>query len=562
MMKTRRISVGLWLLILFSVISTNCRINETGAFFLPNLFFSGEMSNTDLKLLTISSYEGTTGTASSLELTPAFSSNIYSYNVAISSLSTQATVVAVASDKRSIVSIDTSECSSRTINITEVSRIVDISVTAPDGVTVRSYTVNIVRSFELDECRLLNFEARSADDEPYYLSPVFEPDTDTYKIKVAWNDVYFIVKPTAVSKTSAIKVDGSKVASGGEKLVVISIARGDSVGTQTVNVSVTSSSGNSKVYAITVMRSIKAVTSDDEAGLQYIKVTMGVNASARQVYQDADKNFYPDNSDPFNKNVLDYSCVVFGFDKITVTAKAVSTDITSMNINGTAGIKGDTLVDGKMALDVNLAAGVIQEIPIQVVSKDGTVTRNYTLRVRLLNVHEMFFGIYGPVARANKASWTPKPSGNYDKTFYGISGDNYMRWVVTVSGTTATNTMTYVNYNNGDQGMPMVGSNGGFMLNGSMSVRINGLSGNGIGPQTGDIAVQTPEGDLVAILHVHYIITNKDATSRNADSYTLVDYMGESGLKLYYDADPTLKNLGANYWNPATPWTEDSFWHP
>ncbi|MBP7735636.1 MAG: cadherin-like beta sandwich domain-containing protein [Spirochaetes bacterium] len=564
-MKIRRISIGLWLLLIFSVISANCRVNETGAYFLPNLFYSGEMSNTDLKLLTVTSYESTSGATASIELTPAFDPKEYNYNVAISSLTTQVTIVAVSSDKRSEVSIDTIVGSSRTMELVEDTRAIDISVAAPDGVTIKSYTINFTRSLELDECRLLNFQATSPDKESMNLSPTFDPNVKDYKIMVAWNHLYVVVKPTAVSKVSAIQVNGEKVVSGNEKLVVLSLAKGDSVNSEVIKIVVVANSGSTSLYNVTVMRAIKPVFTKNEARLQYIKVSMGPNESSRQIYQDADGNFFPDNSLAFNKDVLSYSCVVFGYTKVNVTAKAMSDAITSMSIDGTAGTPS-TLVEGKMTQEVSLTAGVIKEIPIQVVSEDGTITQVYTLRVRLLNVYELFFGIYGPVARANKASWTPKPSGAYDKTFYGAIKDydaeNYMHWVVTVSGTTATNSMTYVNYDNGDQGMPLVGSNGGFKLNGGMSVKINGLSGSGIGPQTGDITMLTPEGDLIAVLHVHYIITNKDATSRNADSYTSIDYMGTSGTVLYYDADPDNKNLGSAYWDPANQWTANSFWHP
>ncbi len=565
MMKIRRISIGLWLLLIFSVISTNCRINETGAYFLPNLFFSGEMSNTDLKVLTMTSYEGTSGVTASIELTPAFNPKEYNYNVAISSLTTQVTIVAIASDKRSEVSIDTTKGDSRTIEFVEDTRAIDISVAAPDGVTIKSYTINVTRSLELDECRLLNFQSTSPEKESIIISPSFDPNVKDYKFLVAWNHLYVVVKPTAVSKVSAIQVDGEKVVSGNEKLVVLNLAKGDSVNSQVIKIVVVANSGTTSLYTIMVMRAIKPVYAKNEARLQYIKVSMGPNESSRQIYQDADGNFFPDNSLAFNKDVFSYSCVVYGYTKVNVTAKAMSDGIASMSIDGTAGTPS-TLVEGKMTQEVSLASGVIKEVPIQVVSEDGTITQTYMLRVRLLNVHELFFGIYGPVARANKASWTPKPSGAYNKTFYGgikdYDAENYMHWVVTVSGTTATNSMTYVNYDNGDQGMPLVGSNGGFKLNGGMSVKINGLTGSGIGPQTGDITMLTPEGDLIAVLHVHYIITNKDATSRNADSYTLVDYMGTNGTMLYYDADPDKKNLGSAYWDPANQWTANSFWHP
>jgi len=132
-------------------------------------------------------------------------------------------------------------------------------------------------------------------------------------------------------------------------------------------------------------------------------------------------------------------------------------------------------------------------------------------------------------------------------------------WVTTLS--TVRNQMTYTNYNNGDQGFVFVGDNGGFKLNGVMSVIVNTSGTQTDGPQTGDIIMQTPEGDAVAIQHIHLRIQSKDAVSRNATSYTTVDYLGQTGVILYYDSNPYHKSL-ADGWDPDVPWTANDFWHP
>ncbi len=557
-MKTKNIVLGLCLMLIFSAATMNCQVNETGLMFLTDTTYSSEISNTNLKLLTITSYEGTTGTAASLALTPAFSPGVTMYNASISSLTTLVTVTAVADDKRSVVNIDFRDCSSRTISLTEDNRNIEITVTAPDTITTKTYTIAVTRSLELDESRLLNAEVYSEENELYALSPVFDPGVTSYKLRVAWDDDYVIVKPTSVSKSSTINVDSVKVNSGSEKLVIVGIAKGNTTATQTITIKVTASSGASTSYAILISRGSKPVISDNEAGLQFIKVTMGANESARQIFQDADGNFFPDNKNAFNRDVTGYSCVVFGFSKINVTVKSVSPDITALTIDGTSG----AIVDGKLTVEVTLTEGAVKTIPVHVVARDGITSLDYTLRVRLLNIYEMFYGIYGPVARANKESWGAAGMPNWTKEFNGsMSGvmEWKITWVTTLS--TARNQMTYTNYNNGDWDMPFVGDTGGFMLNGVMSVVVN-TSGTGTVPQTGDITMQTPEGDIIAIFHVHYRIVSKNAVSRDADSYTTVDYMDQSGVVLYYDTAPALMNLGADYWDPAVPWTAESFWHP
>jgi len=558
MMFSKKIFSCLYLMLFFAAASMNCYTSETGPLFLTNPSYSGEISNTDLKLLTITSYEGTTGTVAALDLTPSFDPEVFLYNVSISSLTTRVTVVAVADDKRSAVNIDSMDCSSRTISVTEDSRNIDITVTAPDTVTTQTYTIAVTRSLELNECRLLNAEVYSEENDLYTLSPVFAPDKISYKLRVAWDDDYIIVRPTSVSKAATIKVDNVRVGSGSEKLIIVGITKGDTVATQTVTMQVAASSGDLTTYTILISRGNKPLSTPNEAGLQFIKVTMGANDSSRQVYQDADGNFFPDNSDAFNKNVTGYSCVVFGFNTINVSAKAVSSNITDMTIDGTGG----TIEDGKLTVEVPLTVGEIKIIPIHVVAEDGSTSIDYTLRVRLLNIYEMFYGVYGPVARANKESWGAAGMPNWTKEFNG-SESGVMQWKITWVTTlsTARNQMTYTSYNNGDWNMPFVGDNGGFMLNGVMSVVVN-TSGTGTGPQTGDITMQTPEGDIVAIFHVHYKVVSKNAVSRDADSYTTVDYMDQAGVVLYYDSAPALLNLGSDYWNPATPWTSESFWHP
>ena len=205
----------------------------------------------------------------------------------------------------------------------------------------------------------------------------------------------------------------------------------------------------------------------------------------------------------------------------------------------------------------------MKEIHIVVTSQDNLHTKTYTVKVRLLNIYEMFYGIYGSVSRINKASWGSPGTPNWTKVFNGsISGSMEWKltWVQTLS--TVENRMTYAAYNNGDHDLAFVGGNGGFALDGVMSVIVN-TSGTGQGPQTGDISMLTPEGDLVAMLHMHLKIVSKDAVSNDADSYTDVDYMDQTAVRLYYIANPTGKeNLGQGKWDPAVPWTADSFWHP
>jgi len=330
-----------------------------------------------------------------------------------------------------------------------------------------------------------------------------------------------------------------------------------------VVITVKSSSGVDNTYTITVSRLAPAAVTGDNPYLSSIRVTMGNNDSLRQIYQDQDGNFFPDNTDAFNKNVGGYSCVVFGYSTVNVTLEPYDPDISSLVVNSVERV-GD-MVSGKLTIEQSWGADdySVKTIEITVVSFDTNETMSYTLRLRLLNVYEVYYGIYGPVSRLNKASWGSPGTPNWTKTFNGAISGNMewkLSWVSVLS--TVRNQMTYTNYNNGDWDQPFVGDNGGFALNGVMSVIVN-TSGTGQEPQTGDIPMVTPEGDVVAIMHVHLKIVNKDAVGNDSTSYTEVDYMGQTGVRLYYQANPSLKdNLGPDYWDPDVPWTADDFWHP
>ncbi|HPG49982.1 MAG TPA: cadherin-like beta sandwich domain-containing protein [Spirochaetota bacterium] len=556
-------TTGLLLIFSMSIILNSCQIAESGLQFLTNTGYSGNISNTDLKVLEVASYESTTGTTKTLSLTPAFSPNTYNYNVSIDPLVTDVTVVAVAEDERSVVAINTTEGTSRSIPVSEDSALVQVEITAPDTVTTQIYQINITRSVGLEESRLLNFEFFNEDNEAILLSPGFDPDSSSYKLHVAWNSYYVKVRATSISPSASIKIDGKKVVSAEKDLVILSsIPVGDTKTTQTITVTSTASNGDVSTYTFTAMRISAPVVSGDSAYLSSMKVTMGNNESVRQLYQVANTDFFYVDKKGFDKTFSDYSCVVFGFSTVKLTITPEDPSVSSLTVDSVE--MKDSILDGKLVLDVTWAADdySVKTIAIHVTSKEGGNEMDYSVKLRLLNIYEFYYGLYGPVGRANKASWGAAGTPNWSKTFNGsISGTMVwnITWVTTLS--TVRNQMTYTNYNNGDQGFVFVGDNGGFKLNGVMSVIVNTSGTQTDGPQTGDIIMQTPEGDAVAIQHIHLRIQSKDAVSRNATSYTTVDYLGQTGVILYYDSNPYHKSL-ADGWDPDVPWTANDFWHP
>ena len=179
---------------------------------------------------------------------------------------------------------------------------------------------------------------------------------------------------------------------------------------------------------------------------------MGNNESVRQLYQDTNGDFFPDNENGFDKTVSDYSCVVFGFSTVKVTITPEDPAVSSLTVDGVE--MKDSILDGKLVLDATWAADdySVKTMAIHVTSKLGGSEKDYSIKLRLLNIYEFYYGLYGPVGRANKASWGAAGTPNWSKTFNGIISGTMVwniTWVTTLS--TVRNQMTYTNYNNGDR---------------------------------------------------------------------------------------------------------------
>ena len=325
---------GLCLVLITAMAASNCWNSSVGTQLIPNASYSGMMSNTDLRILTVTAKEGASGTMSGLVLAPLFDPHTYIYTVTFSSIVTEATIEAIADDDMAVVSINSVKGSSRTLPTSEPSMTVNIDVTAPDGVTTDTYQLNFIRTYDINENRLLELEVNSEDDEALALNPTFHPDTTAYQVRVDWGDDYVTIRPRAINIYSVIKLNGKKMNSGEEELVILTIPKEDYATTQTVTLTVTPSDGTAKTYVLTLIRGAKPTSEADDPRLEFIKITMGNKESARPLNQDANGDFFPDNDLGFNKDVEDYSCAVFGFRTVTVTAQGLDPRVKSITVDG------------------------------------------------------------------------------------------------------------------------------------------------------------------------------------------------------------------------------------
>jgi hypothetical protein len=67
-------------ILFFSALISNCRIGETGIQFLTDNHYSRNISNTDLKILRVTSFERATEVTKNVDPAPVFNSEIFDEN--------------------------------------------------------------------------------------------------------------------------------------------------------------------------------------------------------------------------------------------------------------------------------------------------------------------------------------------------------------------------------------------------------------------------------------------------------------------------------------------------
>jgi gliding motility-associated-like protein len=222
--------------------------------------------------------------------------------------------------------------------------VININVTAADGVTTKSYTVTITRAASnIANLRLLELVPAAT------RAMVSGPADYNYTASVPFSTAGIQVKPTATDTTAVIKVMGATVRS--EALSgVIPL----NVGANTINITATAADGiTTKTYAITVTRAAGA----NNALLS--RILFNPSASIINTAGPAD----------FNRSAT----VPAGTTKVTVAA-------TTQDANATVKINGTIVLSGKPSASIPLNAGSTL-INIQVTAEDGATTKVYAVTV-------------------------------------------------------------------------------------------------------------------------------------------------------------------------------------
>ncbi|MCC9065454.1 MBG domain-containing protein [Flavobacterium piscisymbiosum] len=199
------------------------------------------VSPTDLNLASLTVNNGT--------LNPAFSPNVLSYTVNVASTISSEAITAIADDplaKITINGITVQGGSPYTIALVPGQNTVIIRVVGEDGITTKSYTLNIIRE-KSSTATLSNLTISEGT-----LNPVFESDINNYSALVKYDVASINVRPTTTDLGAKITVNGLPVSSGTSSAPVTLIA-----GENIIETIVTAQDGITKeTYTIIVYKGI------------------------------------------------------------------------------------------------------------------------------------------------------------------------------------------------------------------------------------------------------------------------------------------------------------------
>ena len=218
--------------------------------------------------------------------------------------------------------------------------VINIVVTATDGVTTQTYMLTVNRpGTSLDNLSSLK---RSAGE----LTPVFSEVTTSYTTKVVHGVASMTITPTAVDPDAIIKINGTTVPSGTAS-PEIPLA----VFSNTINIVVMSSDSTAtKTYTLTVTRAVS-----DNANLGGLTASIGPT-----IY--------------FSPLTYSYAFTVPPDDSVIRITPYTAVRVSTVKVNGTSVLSGDTSGNIPLAVGSNT-------INVVVTALDGVTTKTYVLTV-------------------------------------------------------------------------------------------------------------------------------------------------------------------------------------
>ena len=284
-------------------------------------------------------------------LTPSFATNTLSYSDAVSNATASITVTPTAADANATIKVNTvavaSGSPSGPIALVVGSNPVNVVVTAQDGTTVQTYTINVNRaSPALSNNAALSNLVPSAGS----LSPAFVATTLNYTDAVSNATTSITVTPTAADANATIKVNNMTVASGSASPA---IALG--VGVNNVTVIVTAQDDTTtQSYVIAVNRASPALSNN--ASLSNLTIAAGTLTPS------------------FASNTLTYT------DAVSNATASITVMPTAADANATIKVNTVTVASGSASASIPLAIGA-NAVNVVVTAQDGTTVQTYTITV-------------------------------------------------------------------------------------------------------------------------------------------------------------------------------------
>ncbi len=280
-------------------------------------------------------------------LSPVFNQSVTSYNVEVDNSIASIDITAEAADSSAVIMINGADhIVNKTVNLIVGHNTVTITLTAPDGVTVRNYYISINRlaSFYSNNANLSGLSISNA-----VLSPLFSENQISYSAEVPYSVSSIIVTPTAAGVGASIKVNNNAVVSG-----TASGAVNLDEGVNNITVTVTAQNGKGfKTYTVAVTRLADTSHNANLAGLSISAGTL---------------------SPVFAVNTITYTAQVeSSVSSITVTPTVEGADAT-VTVNGTQ------VASGSATQSITLSSGD-NTITIIVTAKDGITAKTYTVTV-------------------------------------------------------------------------------------------------------------------------------------------------------------------------------------
>ncbi|GKS09301.1 hypothetical protein YDYSY3_03010 [Paenibacillus chitinolyticus] len=284
-------------------------------------------------------------TLSAGTLSPVFASGTTSgYKADVSNGTASINVTPTVADSTATVKVNGSAVASGSpspVSLNVGANPVTIEVTAQDGTTKKTYTVEVTRAASTNaDLSGLTLSAAT-------LNPTFSSGTTSYTAGVANNVMSVDVTPTLADGTATVKVNGSTVTSGSPSSVPLN------VGANTITVLVTAQDGTTqKTYTISVTR---AAPSSTNANLNNLTLSAGTLSPS------------------FASGTTSYTAAVAN--------NVTSVDVTPTLADGTATLKvnGSTVTSGgPSSVPLNVGANTIS---VLVTAQDGTTQKSYTVTV-------------------------------------------------------------------------------------------------------------------------------------------------------------------------------------